>query len=670
MRALYVLTLLCPLWLAPVAQAWAQDPVPAVTPSADNASNPGNADDAADNATPDPATTRRSTRTARPPVSPRFELDITAPDALRELLTRHLDVQRFRLQRSLDAAELDRLLLELPANARELLATQGYFAPTVTLAPLQPPSADAQAAAGEGPAPLGRIGLTIVPGPATRVASVQVTFLGDVANDVDATAQREEIRADAAVLEGRPFTQDSWDQAKTATLRRLTALRYPNGRITTSLADVDAQSASARLYIELDSGPRRRFGAIEVDGAQRYDAQASERIVRLAGLTPGNDYDLAALQRAQQRLIDSGLYDAAFVYVEPDASNAPLAVKVQLREATRQKLVLGIGGSTDNGARLSIEHTHNRMPVLGWRALSTLRLERKDSLLSTAWDSPLNDDGWRWISLLQAARQEDDLVTTTSQRARFGQAQDGEEFDRSVYLQYDRAQTVSELSNITDDGANGRIESSITANVAWSRQRFDDIISPQQGYGLGLELGAGTTLGIDRKPFARVLGRWLGVLPLGDARPSVTPGAPSPGPRLGRLALRLESGAVIAREDTPVPDTQLFLTGGDNSVRGYGLRAIGVPQADGTVRAGRFKTVASLEWQRPIGGDGLTRSALEHVLFIDGGAVANRVRDLDMQWGVGTGLRYNSPVGPLQIDLAYGLEPRQWRLHFAVGFVF
>jgi translocation and assembly module TamA len=58
------------------------------------------------------------------------------------------------------------------------------------------------------------------------------------------------------------------------------------------------------------------------------------------------------------------------------------------------------------------------------------------------------------------------------------------------------------------------------------------------------------------------------------------------------------------------------------------------------------------------------------VLFIDGGAVANRVRDLEMQWGVGTGLRYNSPVGPLQVDLAYGAEPRQWRLHLSVGFVF
>lgn len=634
----------------------AQAPAPEAAEAADEA-------DAAE-----PADARARRTAARAPVRPRFELQIDAPEAQRELLERHLEIQRFREQRSLDAAELERLLLELPANARRLLATQGLFSPRITLGALQPPSAEAVAAAGDGPAPLGRIPLQIEPGPVTTVASVQVSFKGAVTEDADAAEQREDIERDAQVLVGQTFTQDGWDRAKSAALRRLTALRYPGGRISTSLADVDGATTSARLYIELDSGPRQRLGAIQIEGAQRYDPKISERIVSLTGLTPGSDYELARLQRAQQRLIDSGYFDAAFVYVEPADGTAPLPVKVQVREAMRKKLVLGVGGSTDNGARLSIEHTHNQLPFLGWRALSTLKLERQDSLARTDWRAPPDKEGWGWITLLQAARQEDELVSTVSQRARFGRAQDGEEYDRSVYLQYDRARTVTPSQR--EAGSNGQIESSITANYAWTRERFDDPINPNSGQGLAVELGAGTTLGITRKPFGRVQARWLGVLPLGDAPRSSTPGAPSPGPRLGRLALRLEGGAVIANRDTPVPDTQLFLTGGDNTVRGYGLRDIGVRQPDGSVLAGRYKTVVSLEWQRPVGGDGLTRSALEHVLFVDGGAVANRTQDLRMQWGVGTGLRYNSPVGPLQVDLAYGLETRKVRLHLSVGFVF
>ena len=51
-------------------------------------------------------------------------------------------------------------------------------------------------------------------------------------------------------------------------------------------------------------------------------------------------------------------------------------------------------------------------------------------------------------------------------------------------------------------------------------------------------------------------------------------------------------------------------------------------------------------------------------------AVANRPGDLKPRYGVGTGVRYNSPVGPLQVDLAYGLETRRWRIHLSVGATF
>ncbi len=654
--------------------AWAQvDPAtagPAAAPASPDTPAPA-ADE--DDARPSGADTRRAARAARPPVTPRFEIELDAPEELHAFLLRHLDIQRFREQRSLDATELERLLSELPANARELIATRGYFAPRIEIGEPLPPTEAALAAAGQGPAPLGRIPVRVDPGPPTTVQSVQISFLGDIASDADAQAQREEIQREAALLAGQRFTQDQWDRTKTAALRRLTAQRYPGGRISSSLADVDGASASARLYVELDSGAHRRFGAIEIDGAQRYDREMSERIVRLTGLTPGSDYDLALLQQAQQRLLDSGYYDAAFVYVEPGAGGGALPVKVQLREAMRQKLVLGIGASTDNGARLSLEHIHNRLPGIGWRALSTLRFERQDSLAKTEWSSPLDKEGWRWVSLLQAAKQDTNQVETTSQRARFGQAQDGVEYDRSVYLQYDRARTLTDSERLS--GIKGRIESSVTANYAWSRERFDDPISPNRGHALAVELGVGSTLGITRKPFGRTQARWLGYFPLDREAelPSTVPGERAtarPPTRLGRLALRLEGGAVIAERSTPVPDTQLFYAGGDASVRGYGLRDIGVVQPDGSVLAGRYKAVVSLEWQRPIWGDGVSRSPFEHVLFVDGGAVANRVSELDFLWGVGTGLRYNSPVGPLQVDIAYGVQPRKLRLHLSVGFVF
>lgn len=605
-------------------------------------------------------------RAQRAPVPPRFDIELDAPEAVRDTLLRHMELQRFRRLRSLDVNELNRLLLQTPDNLRNLLGTLGHFSPVIQVDPLQAPAdrpdidasrRDDDDDADEALPSLGTVRLRVDPGPQTRIASVQVIFQGDIATLPQAQAQREAIQAAAARRADQPFSQSEWDGAKNQALRQLTALRFPGGRISNSLADIDAANQRANLYIELDSGPLQRIGAIEVVGTERYDPAITERLARLSGLTPGTEYDLERLQAAQQRMAASGYFDAVFVYVEPTEQAAMLPVKVQLREARRQKLVLGVGASTDSGARVSIEHLHNRVPGIGWRARSELRLDQKDQIARTDWRSPVDDKGWQWLTEAQLSRLDDSLTRTTSQRLRWGQGQDGETLDRSVYLQYDRARVVQYLPFPLPEAA----ESSLTANYAWTRRRFDDPVSPHSGHGLAVELGAGTTLGTDRQPFARTQARWLGLWPL-DRQDAAS--------NRGRLALRLEGGAVVARDNAPVPETQLFLTGGDNTVRGYGLRDIGVPSPGGGVRAGRYKAVMSVEWQRPIWAENGQRSPWENVLFVDGGAVADRAGDLRPKWGVGTGLRYNSPVGPLQVDLAYGLETRELRLHLNVGFSF
>ena len=253
------------------------------------------------------------------------------------------------------------------------------------------------------------------------------------------------------------------------------------------------QPLTPRFYVSVSAGAYHGAMHLAGVGDRVQFTQATAREF------PGSDYDLTRLQQAQQRILDSGYFDAVFVYVEPTIEGGELPVKVQLREARRQRLVLGVGGSTDNGARLSIEHTHNRVPGIDWRAQTTLRFERQDSLARTEWSSMPDSDGWRWVGSAQGARQEDGSLTTTSQRLRAGQSQDGLEYDRSIYLQYDRARAFNEVLNLPD---NGRIESSITANYAWSRQRFDDPITPNRGHGLALEVGAGSTLGIEHRiPF-------------------------------------------------------------------------------------------------------------------------------------------------------------------------
>jgi len=79
--------------------------------------------------------------------------------------------------------------------------------------------------------------------------------------------------------------------------------------------------------------------------------------------------------------------------------------------------------------------------------------------------------------------------------------------------------------------------------------------------------------------------------------------------------------------------------------------------------------IGSAEWQRPIRRAGVETN-WESTLFVDGGAVSNRVGDLRPVFGVGAGVRWKSPLGPLQADLAYGLKTKRVRLHLNIGTTF
>ncbi len=573
---------------------------------------------------------------ALPLTSPSFELVIDAPATVRPLLERHLELGRYREVPDLDEVELARLLVLAERDARRLLGAQGFFNPRIDLATdtgLRPP----------------RVTLRVEPGEPARVEGVDIRFEGDLATTGDeaARAQRASIREGWGLRPGMRFTQEDWDAAKAAAARALVARRYPRGRIAGSQADIDAQAGTAQLGLRLDSGPLFRLGPLQVTGTQRYDPRL---VPRLARLDPGSEFDQDRIERAQQRLTGSGYYDSAFIVVDPEGDPLAAPVQVNVREAPLQKLVLGVGLTTDRGPRLSLEHRHNRVPGVGWRADTRLAADRRTPSAETEWTAIPDARGWRWGVLARAERLEDDTQVTHAQRLRVGRSQAGERIDRNVYVQLDRA-TVRSASGVQPEDTGDGV--ALAANFVWSTRRFDRVVQPQAGWGLGIEFGGGVTLAGRSVPFQRSVARWLQYWPLSA----------------GRLQLRAEGGAVLAQPEARVPVTQLFRTGGDTSVRGYGYREIGVERPGGTISAGRYLAVGSLEWQRPIRRDGVA-TPWEHTLFLDAGAVADSVGGLSPSAGVGTGVRYASPVGPLQADIAYGLKTRKLRVHLTVGVTF
>lgn len=579
-----------------------------------------------------PATAQQANEPAATP-SAAFTLQVQAPEGLSEWLENHLELQRYKELVDLDAAELQRLMDAADAQARELLATRGHFSPRL----------DWQTEAGPDQGPRWAVRLQVDPGPLARIQTVHWTFLGHLQDSPQHADQREALQRHWSLSEGQAFTQDGWDHAKSEALRQLTSAHYPLGRWTHTEARVDPQQGSVVLDLTLDSGPEVFLGPVRINGAERYSLEQAER---LANLPTGRPYRQVDLLEAQQRLVLSGFYDAVFVSLDTEGPPEAIPVRIELKEALRQRWQLGIGVRSDTDPRLTLEHTQHRVPGLDWRAVTRLAVDRVLQSASLDLLSPPDASLWRWGLSAKAEHQTFSGYEVTSQRLRAGRNQLGERLDRSYYVQYDNAETVGDQTDTRN---------AASAHYAWTWRRFDSLPFPSRGWGLGLELGAGVTLGSERVPYLRGLAKSLWLIPLGEQGQ--------------RLSLRGEAGAVGTRNADNIPSTQLFVAGGEHSVRGYAAGSIGVPSATGIATAGRYLLTGSAEWSVPIRMQH-QRTDWDGVLFVDAGAVSNTPSQWNKAVGVGVGARWRSPVGPLEIDLARALETHRWRLHISIGFRF
>ena len=99
-----------------------------------------------------------------------------------------------------------------------------------------------------------------------------------------------------------------------------------------------------------------------------------------------------------------------------------------------------------------------------------------------------------------------------------------------------------------------------------------------------------------------------------------------------------------------VPISMRFFAGGENSLRGYNYNSIG-PREDGITVGGQYLAVGSIEYLR------ILNEKWGLAAFFDMGDVENQFTLISrrIKRGVGVGVRYQSPVGPIRVDLAYRL---------------
>ncbi len=309
------------------------------------------------------------------------KIEIVAPQALKELLERHLDLVRLgRIERDdVDDTEWARLIDASPAQVRELLQTEGYFNPVVRI----------ERTPGRGSGQADEVRLTVEPGVRAKVTRVTLEAEGGLergasAADTYAASILAQFRKQWELPVGSDFRNPAWNAAKAAALARLRAAGYATAVWSGTGADVHVERNEVRLFLVVDSGPLFRLGELQIEGLAAQDPQT---VLNLAYTKKGVPVTETLLLDFQERLQKSGLFETVNVTLDPDPAQADRAtVQVRLREAPLQVYTFGLGFSANTGQRASVEHLYRR--VFGLPASSKLKIEVGQ--LRQAWDAEIS----------------------------------------------------------------------------------------------------------------------------------------------------------------------------------------------------------------------------------------------------------------------------------------
>jgi len=473
------------------------------------------------------------------------------------------------------------------------------------------------------------------PGAPVLVDRLQVRVTGPGADDdALAVAQRE-----FPLRVGQPLDHDAYERGKSTLLRTARARGYLEGIFTAHVVTVDLNAYRAVVDLQLDTGPRYRFGAVDF----HQDVFDDRFLARFASFDEGSYFDTRQVGLLQRRLSDSGLFKDIRVEARTDAPDGlAVPVDVTLNTRARNRYNTGIGYGTDRGVWLRFDYLRRWLNPFGHSLRTDLEWSERTAVADVTYRIPLADPVDEALNAGARYEQEDtDDTSRESTSVLFERVRTRRQHGYSLGVRW--------LHENYKAGSAAPRESRqlLMPTASWRWTSAPDPVWVARGVSVGGRVTGALEGALSDETLVQVAADAKLVWPLG---------------RDGRVLARANLGITAIDDLDNLPVSLRFFAGGGLSVRGYDYKSLGPLDEYGEVVGGRHLFAASVEYERRLKGE------LFGAVFFDVGNAFNG-SDPDLKRGVGMGLRYALPFGMARLDLATALDRpgTPWHVHFSVG---
>jgi len=507
-------------------------------------------------------------------------------------------------------------------QARKAAQALGYYQPQI----------DSEVTTGKAP----RLILSIDPGEPVHLRNVTIRIEGPAAS-----LKGFRIPDNASLKPGAVLNHGRYEDAKRTILNQASRYGFFSGRFVSQTLRVDPQAGIADIELIYDSGPRYALGPVSFEGDTPFDEDLLRRMVPFKAGAP---YDSELIAELNQALQSSGYFEGVRVDAAPTAATdniIPVAVRLDTRKP--RTMGLGLGFSTDVGPRAKANWTRHWVNPqghsYGWEAEVSAPRQNIGLWYDVPLDPPLTDKlryagGYQYEELAGTDTLSKLLTVGPEWHSKLPSG-----WQRVVSLKWQR-----EEYRLGDDSG---LSTLLMPGVSYSYLRSDNRIDPHHGYRLQFDTKvAKEGLGSDNN---LLYGTAMvkGLTTVFDKH---------------RFLARAQIGGSATNGYKSIPPSLRFFAGGDQSVRGYDYQSLSPENSEGDRIGGRYMVAGSLEYQYSVA------EKWRVATFVDQGNSFNSLDLPSLKTGVGIGVRWVSPVGPIRLDLAHALDDEGGiRLHFSMG---
>ena len=507
-------------------------------------------------------------------------------------------------------------------QARKAAQALGYYQPQI----------ESEVKDGKSP----RLVLNIDPGEPVRLRYVTIQILGPAASLKSFRVPQSDVLKPGAVL-----NHGHYEDAKRLIQNQASRFGFFSGRFTSQKLAVDPRAGVADIELVYDSGPRYALGKVSFTGDTPFDEDLLQRMVPF---NSGAPYDSELIAELNQALQSSGYFESVRVDATPTtAANDVIPVAVTLDTRKPRTMGLGLGYSTDVGPRAKANWTRHWVNPeghsYGWEAELSEPRQNVGLWYDVPLDPPLTDK-----LRFAGGYQYEELANTDSLSKLLTL---GPEWHSKLPSGWQRVISLKWQHEEYRLGDDSGISNLLMPGVSYSYLRSDNRIDPHNGYRLQFDSKvAKEGLGSDNN---LLYGTALvkGLTTVLDNH---------------RFLARAQIGGSATNGYKSIPPSLRFFAGGDQSVRGYDYQSLSPENSDGDRVGGRYMVSGSVEYQYSVA------EKWRVATFVDQGNSFNDFELPNLKTGVGIGVRWVSPVGPIRLDLAHALDDDGGiRLHFSMG---